>query len=197
MRTTLTRKTHIMPNYRRYKIEGGTYFFTLKTENNIPLFRDKNNVRLLGQVLREAKLKWSFEIDAIVLLPDHLHALWTLPRADADYSKRWAWLKREFTVRYLSSGGYEQSRSDSKCRDRRRGVWQRRFWEHLIRDEDDFDAHFDYIHWNPVKHQYVLRPCQWEHSSFHQWVKRGVYPANWGEEGGVPESIQQMNDVGE
>ncbi len=196
MRTTLTQKALIMPNYRRYRIEGGTYFFTLKTENNLPLFQDKNNVHLLGQVIRETKRKWPFEINAIVLLPDHLHALWILPQADADYSKRWAWLKREFTVRYLSSGGHEQSRSNSQSRNRRRGVWQRRFWEHMVRDEDDFDAHFDYIHWNPVKHQYVLRPCLWKHSSFHQWVKRGVYPSNWGGEG-VPETIRQVNDAGE
>ncbi len=185
-----------MPNYRRYRIEGGTYFFTVKTENNFPLFQTNKNVHLLGEIIRETKRKWPFEIDAIVLLPDHLHTLWTLPRADADYSKRWAWLKREFTMRYLASGGHEQGRSNSKCKNRRRGVWQRRFWEHMIRDEDDFDAHFDYIHWNPVKHRYVHHPCLWKHSSFHRWVKCGVYPSDWGGNG-APDTIRQINDAGE
>ncbi|GAB4154179.1 MAG: hypothetical protein Tsb009_30730 [Planctomycetaceae bacterium] len=109
-----------------------------------------------------------------------MHAIWSLPAGDADFSKRWAWLKKEFTRRYLEMGGTEQRTSESRKRNRRRGVWQRRFWEHAIEDEDDFEAHFDYIHYNPVKHEYVSRPVDWPYSSFHRWVKQGVYDSDWG-----------------
>jgi putative transposase len=145
-----------MPNYRRYFVAGGTYFFTLKTDRNIPIFRDPPPVALLGNVFREMKKRWPVKFDAIVLLPDHLHAIWSLPPGDADYAIRWAWVKKEFTKRYLATGGKERSISDSRRKNRRRGVWQRRYWEHTIQDEDDFDAHFDYVHWNPVKHRFII-----------------------------------------
>ncbi len=186
-----------MPNYRRYFVPGGTYFFTLKTERNAPLFRVEPNVRLLGEVIREMKGKWPLTINAIVLLPDHLHTIWSLPPGDADYPTRWAWLKKEFTVRYLANGGKEQPRSESRQRNRRRGVWQRRYWEHTIEDEDDFEAHFDYIHWNPVKHGYVTCPKDWPYSSFHRWVKAGVYPIDWGCGAAVPENVARVTDAGE
>ena len=183
-----------MPNYRRYRVEGGTYFFTLKTEFNAPIFREQAAVAILGNAIRETKKEWPFKIDAMVLLPDHIHAIWTLPAGDAKYSTRWGWLKKEFTQKYLAGGGTEQETSDSRRRNRRRGVWQRRFWEHTIEDEDDFDAHFDYIHWNPVKHGYVRCPRQWPHSSFHRWVEKGVYPLNWGC-GSRPASIAKIDDL--
>lgn len=169
-----------MSNYRRAHVPGGTFFFTLKTENNAPIFSDVRYVRLLGEVIRETKHRWPFEINAIVLFPDHLHAIWTLPSGDQDYSKRWGWLKKEFTKRYLQAGGHEQPTSTSRQRYRRRGVWQRRFWEHTIEDEEDYETHFHYVHWNPVKHQYVECPADWRHSSFHRWVEKGVYEKNWG-----------------
>ncbi len=169
-----------MPNYRRYRVAGGSYFFTLKTERNAPLFASDANRRLLGVVFREMKKKWPVEVEAIILLPDHLHAIWTLPTGDDEYPKRWGWLKKEFTQRYLESGGVEQQRSSSRKQNRRRGVWQRRYWEHTLKDEDDFETYFDYIHWNPVKHGYVECPVDWPHSSFHRWVECGFYGSNWG-----------------
>lgn len=169
-----------MPNYRRAYIPGGTFFFTLKSERNAPIFRARKTIRSLGCIIRKTKQKWPFQINAIVLLPDHLHAIWTLPHGDADYSTRWAWLKKEFTKGYLAAGGYEQFTSHSRKMNRRRGVWQRRFWEHTIEDEDDFERHFDYIHYNPVKHGYVRSPYEWKWSSFHRWVNARVYPHEWG-----------------
>ncbi|MGC4004394.1 MAG: transposase [Pirellulales bacterium] len=166
-----------MSHYRRIRRPGGTYFFTLKTEGNSPIFGDDPQVRLLGQVLRETKTAWPFYIDAIVVLPDHIHAIWTLPTGDHEYPKRWGWLKKTFTSRFLRGGGTERVVSRSRRTNRRRGVWQRRFWEHTIRNEDDFDRHFDYIHWNPVKHGYVNCPADWRYSSFHRWAKLGIYSA--------------------
>ena len=190
--------TQNMPNYRRAYIPGGTFFFTVKMERNAPIFRDDFAVRILGNVLRETKKLWPTEIDAIVLLPDHLHTIWSLPPGDADFSKRWAWLKKEFTKRYLKAGGMEQPTSESRVKYRRRGVWQRRFWEHAIEDEEDFQTHFDYTHCNPVKHGYVKCPIDWQHSSFHRWVAKGVYEKNWGCSEQEPDSIIKMKkNVGE
>ena len=186
-----------MPNYRRYRVHGGTYFFTLKTEGNAPLFGESSNVRLLGQIFRETKIRWPFEMPAIVLLPDHLHTLWTLPPEDADYSTRWAWLKKEFTRRFIATGGHEQPVSASRSRNRRRGIWQRRFWEHTITDEEDFENHFDYIHWNPVKHGYVSSPIEWPHSSFHRWLKQGVCGVQWGRQSETPPRIKKVIEAGE
>lgn len=186
-----------MPNYRRAYIPGGTYFFTVKTERNAPIFSDVWAVRLLGNVIRDAKQIWPFTINAMVLLPDHLHAIWTMPRGDDNYSTRWACIKKEFTKRYLEAGGREQATSRSRRKNRRRGIWQRRFWEHTIEEEDDFDAHFDYAHWNPVKHGYVICPALWPHSSFHRWVKKGVYPRNWGCGDHEPRTVALVTEAGE
>ncbi len=169
-----------MSNYRRAHTPGGTFFFTVKTEHNAPVIAEQQFVALLEEVIREVMQLWPFEIKAIVLFPDHLHAIWSLPPGDVDYPKRWGWLKKEFTKRHLELGGHEQSTSSSRKRYRRRGVWQRRYWEHTIEDEDDFETHIDYVHWNPVKHQYVSCPVDWPHSSFHRWVAKGVYQENWG-----------------
>ena len=155
-----------------------------------------NNVRLLGEVLREMQQRWPVEINAIVLLPDHLHSIWTLPSGDAEYPTRWAWVKKEFTKRYLATGGVEQPQSDSRREHRRRGVWQRKYWEHSIEDENDFDSHFDYLHWNPTKHGYAKCPSEWPHSSFHRWVRTGVYPRNWGC-GSIPQSLTKEIEAGE
>lgn len=186
-----------MPNYRRSFIPGGTYFFTVKTERNAPVFGEISAVRLLGTVIREAKQRWPFRINAIVVLPNHLHAIWSLPPGDVGYSTRWAWIKKEFTKRYLASGGQEQVTSVSRQKNRRRGVWQRRFWEHTIEEGRDYEAHFDYIHWNPVKHRYVTCPVDWQHSSFHRWVRAGVYPKNWGSGDREPTSAVRLKEAGE
>jgi len=187
-----------MSNYRRVQIPGGTFFFTVKTEQNAPIFAEQQFAALLGEVVREVMQLWPFELNAIVLLPDHLHAIWSLPPGDMDYPKRWGWLKKEFTKRYLELGGQEQSTSTSRKRYRRRGVWQRRYWEHTIADDADFETHFDYVHWNPVKHKYVSCPVDWPYSSFHRWVAKGVYEKDWGCGHKVPLAIKQSaQDFGE
>ena len=165
-----------MPQYRRSDIPGGTYFFTVVTHRRRPLFHEKPNRDLLGNVIRDCQAKWPFEINAIVLLPDHLHTLWTLPPGDSNYSARWNIIKKFFTKGFLASGGPDRTVSAGKLHEGRKGVWQRRFWEHAIQDEDDFQTYFDYIHYNPVKHELVDSPSEWEPSSFHRWVKEGVYP---------------------
>ena len=171
-----------MTSWRRAFIPGGTYFFTLVTERRAPILTTPLGRSLLREVTLECRRNRPFEIVAVVVLPDHLHAIWRLPDGDADYSTRWAWLKKEFTKRWLAEGGPEQEISASRRNNRRRGVWQRRFWEHLIRDERDFERHIDYIHFNPVKHGQVARPLDWPWSSFHRFVRRGLYPSDWGGE---------------
>lgn len=186
-----------MPNYRRAYIPGGTYFFTVKTERNAPIFSQKRFVDILDNITKMAFDRWPTEVSAFVLLPDHLHTIWTLPGNDFNYSTRWAWIKKEFSKRYLDAGGVEQNTSASRIKNRRLGVWQRRFWEHFIQDEDDFEAHFDYIHWNPVKHGYALSPKEWPHSSFHKWVKQGVYDLEWGSHQVPPKTLSQLSNQGE
>jgi putative transposase len=118
--------------------------------------------------------------EAAVLLPDRLHMLWTLPADDGDFSVRWRRFKSEFTENYLAAGGREGARSVSRQKRKKRGIWQRRFWEHVVRDDLDFERHLDYIHCNPVKHGYVPCPRDWPYWSFQRWVERGVYEPNWG-----------------
>lgn len=169
-----------MSDYRRYFVPGGTYFFTVVTARRAPLFDDGRARRLLGSLTRRCFAKYPVQVIAVVLLPDHLHTLWALPRGDIRYSLRWSWIKGHFSRQWLASGGREQARAGAQIREGRRSVWQRRFWEHTIRDEDDLEAHFDYIHYNPVKHGYAVRPRDWRWSSFHRWVTRGHYQINWG-----------------
>jgi putative transposase len=168
-----------MSDYRRYYVPGGTYFFTLVTERRAPLFGSAAARLLLGRVMRLRFLRYPVQLIAIVLLPDRLHTLWTLPQGDRDYSLRWRWIKREFTRDWLAIGGAEQARSIARRAERRRGIWQRRFWEHMIRDETDLETHFDYLHYNPVKHGLVPRPRDWPWSSFHRWVRAGQYSIDW------------------
>jgi putative transposase len=146
---------------------------------------------LLGDVMREVTGELPFETVAIVLLPDHLHAIWSLPRGDADYSTRWKEVKSRFTKRWLAEGGREAWVTPSQSRRGNRGIWQRRFIEHLIRDEDDLERHCDYIHYNPVKHGYAERPWNWEASSFRRFVALGQYPRAWGRT--EPETIQGLD----
>ena len=141
-----------MPDFRRYFVPGGTYFFTLVTAGRRPLFGHEEARTLLGKIVREECKRAPFETVAIVLLPDHLHAIWTLPPGDDDYARRWQAIKAKFTVHWLASGGAEGEVTPGYRRQRRRGVWQPRFMEHTIRDEQDLHHHADYIHYNPVKH---------------------------------------------
>ena len=168
-----------MPNWRRAIIPGGTFFFTVVTDGRRPLFNSAAARTVLGNVMRECQTTNPFEVMAVVLLPDHLHTIWNMPSGDANYSARWQWIKTQFTQRWLAAGGTECEVTQGRQNDGRRGVWQPKFWEHTIEDEDDFDHHFDYIHYNPVKHGYVRCPEDWEWSSFLRWVRLGVYQKHW------------------
>lgn len=148
------------------------------TDRRAPFFDSKVARSLLGNCFRECRQRWPFELDGLVLLPDHLHAIWSLPPGDSAYSTRWSWLKKEFTKRWLAAGAVESEISKSRQSEKRRGVWQPRFWEHTIQDEGDFERHFDDIHYNPVKYGSVKCPHNWPHSSIHRWVRAGVYSWN-------------------
>lgn len=164
-----------MPEYRRNRIEGGTYFFTLALADRRSDLLVKE-VDVLRASVSRARALYPFTIDAWVVLPDHLHAVWTLPADDADFSTRWTIIKRGFSAR-IAAG---ESRSASRIAKGERGIWQRRFWEHTIRDEADFRRHVDYVHFNPVKHGLVGNAWDWPFSSFRRAVARGDYPADWG-----------------
>ena len=169
-----------MSDYRRCFVPGGTYFFTVVTHLRRPILTDDLGRRCLREAIDTVRVKYDFAINAFVLLPEHLHCLWTLPTGDARYPLRWRRIKEEFTERFLESGGKEGPISASRRRRQERGVWQRRYWEHTVRDEHDFERHFDYIHWNPAKHKLVQCPNQWPFSSFERWQKLGIYDSNWG-----------------
>ena len=169
-----------MPNYRRAFVPGGSFFFSVVLHRRRRLFDDRVAVSILGSVFRRCQLRWPFTVNAIVLLPDHLHAIWSLPPGDSEYPKRWGWVKKEFTKRWIEIGGQDYVVSQARKRQRRKGIWQPRYWEHTLEDEEDFERHFDYIHWNPVKHGHVRCPHEWQHSSFHRYVRLGVYDRRWG-----------------
>ena len=173
-----------MSNYLRDRSTGATWFFTVVTADRIPWLLDAEARGGLRQAFDEARRRFSFRIDALVLLPDHLHAIWTLPSGDADFGKHWSLIKRCTGDRLLATGGGRPGHTltASQRRRRERGLWQRRFWEHRIRDEDDFGNHCDYIHFNPVKHGLVERAADWPHSTFSRFVARGWLAADWGVE---------------
>jgi putative transposase len=163
-----------MTGYRRNFIAGGSFFFTVNlAERRLRLLTE--HIDELGTALRQTRRHHPFTIDAMVVLPDHLHAIWTLPRDDADFAKRWRLIKSAFS-RSLATG---ERISDSRAAKGERGIWQRRYWEHTIRDENDFTHHMDYIHINPVKHGLVSQVGDWPYSSFHRMVKLGIYPDDW------------------
>lgn len=168
-----------MPNYRRLFRPGGTFFFTLVTHRRKPLFAHDSARRFLHNAVHEVQLRWPFDLTAIVLLPNHLHCTWKLPDGDQNFSTRWACIKKRFSQLWLASGALESRVSDSRRRQRERGVWQKRFWEHAIRDEDDLIHHVNYIHYNPIKHGLARCPHAWPYSSFHRWVKEGYYREAW------------------
>ena len=163
-----------MTTYRRYFVAGGSYFFTVNlAERRLRLLTE--HMELLRGAFRCARQRHPFVIDAIVVLPDHLDSIWTLPGGDSDFSVRWRLIKSSFSRGLPQTEGV----SASRLRKGERGIWQRRFWEHTLRDEDDFARHVDYIHFNPVKHGHVERVEAWPFSSFHRMVRLGVYPDNW------------------
>ncbi|QPK62318.1 transposase [Methylomonas sp. LL1] len=160
-----------MPNYRCAFVPGGTWFFTVN------LLERKNN-DLLRKTVRAVRERYPFKIDAWVVLPEHMPAVWTLPPGDANFSKRWRLIKSGVS-RVIPKTEY---RSDVRKAANERGIWQRHFWEHSLRDEADFERHVDYVHINPVKHAIVKRVIDWPYSSFHQYVEKGIYPENWGDD---------------
>ena len=150
--------------YRRAFVPGATFFFTVVTARRRPLFDDAAACDLLRQALRRVAEQQPFTVGAIVVLPDHLHCLWTLPPDDTDYPTRWRLIKTRVTQAYGAS----------------HALWQPRYWEHLIRDDTDYRQHIEYIHYNPVKHGYVTRPSEWPYSTFHRYVRQALYPEDWG-----------------
>ncbi len=177
-----------MTNYRRYRIKGGTCFFTVNLLNRRSDLLIKH-IQLLRDALLTVKIHHPFTIDAMTVLPDHLHCIFTLPEYDNDYSLRWRQIKSEFS-RHIPK---IEPRSQSRMNKHERGIWQRRFWEHVIRDEQDFRTHVNYIHFNPVKHGLVDQVMKWPYSSFHKCVARGIYPQDWG--GG--QEIEMIVEAGE
>ena len=163
-----------MTSYRRNFVQGGNFFFTVNLADRRRRLLVEH-IDLLRHAFREVHQRHPFSIEAMVVLPDHLHAIWTLPDGDRDFSVRWRLIKAGFS-RQLPAG---EQISLSRAAKAERGIWQRRYWEHTLRDDEDFARHLDYIHFNPVKHGHVARACDWPCSSFHRWVRLGAYPEDW------------------
>ncbi len=155
------------------------YFLTVVTHGRMPIFERAWTRGVFRESLVEVRKRHPFDLRAIVLLPDHLHMLWALPPADADYSMRMSLVKKRFTHSYLARGGKEGPITPSRRTHRVRGVWEKRFFEHTIRDYQDYKRHLDYIHSNPVKHRLVDAVKDWEYSSFHRYVGLGEYDLDW------------------
>jgi len=169
-----------MTSYRRNFIPGASYFFTVNlADRRLRLLTE--HIESLRNAFRDVKVAHPFTVEATVVLPDHLHALWTLPEGDADFATRWRLVKAGFS-RALPRG---ERVSSSRAGKGERGIWQRRYWEHTLRDERDFERHADYIHFNPVKHGHVSRVSDWPHSTFHRMVRLGIYPQDWAGDAGT------------
>ncbi len=160
-------------NYKRRYQPGGTYFFTLVTHRRFPVFRHAENIDILRQSFRRVIQSYPFTVDAIVILPDHLHCIWTLPPGEEDFSTRWRLIKSHTTKACKSTGSLTARHWRNKS------IWQNRFWEHLIRDQRDLNNHINYVHYNPVKHGYVKCPIDWTYSSIHKYIRDGILSADW------------------
>ncbi len=171
-----------MTEYRRLREPGGTYFFTVVTFDRQPTLIDPTSRAILRKAWKDVQIKHPFEVIAICLLPDHLHTIWRLPEGDTNYSMRWNEIKRHFTHEFLKKVNSGGNRNESRLKRREQAVWQRRYWEHTFYDQDDLNAHIDYIHINPLKHGLVKRVVDWSWSSFYRYVRMGVYPVDWGGE---------------
>lgn len=172
-----------MPDYRRNRVPGGTYFFTV-------CLADRRSNLLVTQIdtlrtaVRKVRAQRPFHIDAWVILPDHMHCLWTLPEGDADFPGRWREIKKAFSKQIP----LDEFRTPVMAERGERGIWQRRYWEHTIVDDRDYAAHMDYTHFNPVKHGLVSHAANWPLSTFHSCVKRGLYPDTW--QGGSDDALE-------
>jgi putative transposase len=177
-------------DYRRYRVAGGCYFFTVNLlDRKSSLLID--HIDLLRESVRRCIQKRPFYIDAWVVLPEHMHCIWTLPEGDTDYSNRWKIIKTHFSKGLPK----QERRSQVQIKRGERGIWQRRFWEHVIRDDRDFEKHIDYLHFNPVKHGLVSRVVDWPYSSFHRHVKNGVYTVNWANDNNATEMVEMIGTV--
>lgn len=170
-----------MPNYRCNRVLGGTYFFTVNLlDRRSGLL--VTHIHILRNAVHDVRTRAPFHIDAWVVLPDHMHCIWTLPAGEDDYSGRWRALKKAFTKSIPAN----EQRSAVQVRRGERGIWQRRFWEHTMRDDRDYASHMDYVHFNPVKHALAAYPADWPFSSFRRCVALGLYPADWCQSGREP-----------
>jgi putative transposase len=164
-----------MSRYRRAGLDGGTFFFTATLADRSGDL-STSEIDRFRSVYRTVTMRYPFETIAICILPDHLHAIWSLPENDRDFAMRWMLIKSGFS-RGLPAAA---DRSSSKLAKREKGIWQRRYWEHAIRDDRDLERHVEYTHYNPVKHGLVSHVQDWPHSSFHRFVERGLLPSDWG-----------------
>ena len=163
-----------MPDYRRNRVPGGTFFFTVNLlDRNSGLL--VTHVDALRDAVRDVRRRSPFHIDAWVVLPDHMHCIWTLPPDDEDYSGRWRAIRKSFSKTIPPT----ERRSSVRQQRGERGIWQRRFWEHTVRNDADYANHMDYVHFNPVKHRLVEHAADWPFSSFHRAVAHGLYPVDW------------------
>ena len=163
-----------MPNYRRNRVAGGAYFFTVNLQDRTSDLLVAH-IDALRDSVRKARARRPFDIVAWVVLPDHMHCLWTLPEGDADFPARW----RNIKIGFVKSLPAIEDRTPVNRARGERAIWQRRYWEHTIRDERDFAAHMDYIHFNPVRHGLAGTPAKWPFSTFRRCVAAGFYPADW------------------
>lgn len=169
-----------MSRYRRSLLAGDTYFFTVVTYRRQTILCDEMLRDALRSAIESVRASRPFMIDAWVLLPDHLHCIWTIPKGDADFSTRWMMIKRKVSIACAAQYQRPEWLTVSKQKHRESTIWQRRFWEHQIRDDIDFAKHLDYLHYNPVKHGLVNQAKDWQYSSFHRYVKNGLYDEMWG-----------------
>ncbi|MHB8765823.1 MAG: REP-associated tyrosine transposase [Deferrisomatales bacterium] len=179
-----------MPEYRRNYAAGGTYFFTVVAFNRRPWLCEEASRKALRRAIDHVRLRYPFQVDAWVLLPDHLHCLWTLPPGDSDYSTRWRLIKG-FVARAIGASADEKDLGTSRAHKGERTLWQRRFWEHTIRDQRDFETHSDYIHNKPGKHRLCGSPRDWPWSTIHRWMATGAYPDGWGEGLGLSDGVSR------
>ena len=168
-----------MSNYRRSR-EGQVFFFTVVTDQRCPILTTDVGRACLRESINEVRTELPFDMIAFVLLPDNLHTVWELPRGDQDYSTRWRMIKTRFTKKWRNQGGTSTQRSTSRIKRGEQGIWQRRFFEHTCRDEEDLKRCLDYLHINPLKHGLVEKVSDWSWSTFHRYVREGEYPPDWG-----------------
>lgn len=164
--------------YRRAFTLGGSYFFTVVTQRRRPIFAAAAAVEILREAFRAVRKTRPFEINAFVVMPDHLHCIWTLPPDDADFSTRWRLIKTWFTKHYPDT--LRPIPDPARKAKQEQALWQHRYWEHLLRDENDYARHIEYIHYNPVKHGYVSAPTDWPYSSIHRHIAAGFVSPDWG-----------------